>query len=98
MMAFDGANGAMPMMEEDAVGEAMPMMAMAKMAPGGNNFGGGGAAPPEIRVRKTFPETWLFTEMETDGDKQEILKMVPDTITSWIINAFQISPSEGEYK
>ncbi len=85
---------AAPMMEMDDA--PMPMaMGRASFAPGGGN---GGSSPPEIRIRKSFPETWIWTELETEDNKKELIQMVPDTITSWIINAFQISPTQGIVK
>ncbi|XP_035704590.1 CD109 antigen-like [Folsomia candida] len=79
-----------------AVGAAPMPMGRAFAANGGGGGGGGGMPPPpEIRIRKAFPETWIFTELNEHDDKTELVQMVPDTITSWIINAFQIISSDG---
>lgn len=49
-----------------------------------------------IEIRKTFPETWLFDNLEFSKDlKKTISKKVPDTITSWIITAFSINIENG---
>jgi hypothetical protein len=79
------------MMEMDSA----PMAKHSMMAMNNANGGGGasGGAEPVIRTRTSFPETWIFKELESG--QTEILEMVPDTITSWIINAFQISPMDG---
>ncbi|CAH1708831.1 unnamed protein product [Chironomus riparius] len=56
----------------------------------------------EPKIRKDFPETWLFETFscqendteEYDG-KTTISKKVPDTITSWIITGFSVDPLTG---
>ncbi|XP_062505913.1 alpha-2-macroglobulin-like protein 1 isoform X2 [Corticium candelabrum] len=45
------------------------------------------------RVRKYFPETWLWFEMEMNNHTQRKEVTVPDTITSWVADAFSVSPS-----
>ncbi|XP_062505482.1 murinoglobulin-1-like isoform X2 [Corticium candelabrum] len=45
------------------------------------------------RVRKYFPETWLWFEMEMNNHTQTKEVTVPDTITSWVADAFSVSPS-----
>lgn len=61
-------------------------------------FGSGSAAgsappaPPAIRTRTEFPETWIFEEIKSDKGELNIVKTVPDTITSWFISAFQLGP------
>ncbi|XP_062505338.1 murinoglobulin-1-like [Corticium candelabrum] len=45
------------------------------------------------RVRKYFPETWLWFEMEMNNHTQRKEVTVPDTITSWVVDAFSVSPS-----
>jgi CD109 antigen len=51
----------------------------------------------QIKTRKHFPETWLWDTVETDGSGQAQLSQVtvPDTITSWIVTAFSMSPEKG---
>jgi CD109 antigen len=52
-------------------------------------------SPPTV-VRKDFPETWLWTELTTGTDGRATMKAsVPDTITSWILSAFAMSPDVG---
>jgi CD109 antigen len=43
-----------------------------------------------------FPETWLWTELTAGLDGSATLKAtVPDTITSWVLSAFAVSPDVG---
>nr|XP_022323516.1 CD109 antigen-like isoform X2 [Crassostrea virginica] len=77
---------------------AQPMMAMA--AAPMQNEALGGAAPPSAsappRVRKLFPETWLWSNASTGPDGMTSLSVpVPDTITTWVATAFAVSPSSG---
>lgn len=51
---------------------------------------------PEIRVRRIFPETWLWQMLETGFDgKTTVRKQVPDTITSWVISGFSLDSLFG---
>ncbi|XP_062547422.1 thioester-containing protein 1 allele R1-like isoform X2 [Armigeres subalbatus] len=60
-------------------------------------------APPQhvtdsgVSIRKTFPETWIWEMFENQSFSGEktITKKVPDTITSWIITGFSVSPVYG---
>lgn len=52
------------------------------------------AAPPV--VRKNFVETWLFDDIEnTESESFTIGKIIPDTITSWVLSAFALNPEKG---
>lgn len=55
--------------------------------------------PAEVRpakVRKNFPETWIFETFTVDENGEfHFDKTVPDTITSWIITGFSIDPETG---
>lgn len=49
-----------------------------------------------VRVRKEFPETWLFEGFEVDDNGQaSFLKTVPDSITSWMFTGFSIDVDNG---
>ncbi|XP_015369821.1 PREDICTED: CD109 antigen-like isoform X2 [Diuraphis noxia] len=49
-----------------------------------------------IKVRKNFPETWLWESTESGQDGRVSLKStVPDTITSWVITAFSVDSLYG---
>ncbi|XP_065072649.1 thioester-containing protein 1 allele S3-like isoform X6 [Ochlerotatus camptorhynchus] len=50
---------------------------------------------PVVVVRKTFPETWLWEMDGSFSGEKTITKKVPDTITSWIITGFSVSPVYG---
>ncbi|XP_070574483.1 CD109 antigen-like [Ptychodera flava] len=51
---------------------------------------------PVERVRKFFPETWLWNDNITDADGQvSFSSQVPDTITSWVVSAFSVSKTAG---
>lgn len=65
----------------------------------GNDLSDGGPdkkKTADTRVRKDFPETWLWLDetVQSNGTK-EIDVTVPDTITSWHASAFGISKSLG---
>jgi CD109 antigen len=51
---------------------------------------------PDNRVRKNFPETWLFEEFEADDNgKHKYEATVPDTITSFIVTGFAVHSEKG---
>ncbi|XP_035220649.1 CD109 antigen-like [Stegodyphus dumicola] len=58
------------------------------------NHGNGYGSKP--RVRKNFPETWIW-DLGTAGNdgKMSLAKNIPDTITSWIISAFAMDSVNG---
>ncbi len=48
------------------------------------------------RVRQFFPETWLWTTLDTEPDGSGSLPVVaPDTITTWQLRAVGISKEKG---
>ncbi|XP_076446010.1 CD109 antigen-like isoform X2 [Babylonia areolata] len=48
------------------------------------------------RVRKFFPETWLFDAVLVGSDGKHVLsKTAPDTITTWLTSAFSVHPEYG---
>jgi len=48
------------------------------------------------RLRKEFPETWLFEELDIgENDRAVMNPVVPDTMTSWIITGFAVDPETG---
>ncbi|XP_059162968.1 CD109 antigen-like [Physella acuta] len=48
------------------------------------------------RVRKIFPESWLWTEVYVGSNgSASITATVPDTITSWVVSAFAINSKLG---
>ena len=51
----------------------------------------------ESKVRKEFPETWIFEKFEVDNEDGiiEFEQILPDTITSWDITGFTLSPTTG---
>ncbi|XP_068199390.1 CD109 antigen [Antennarius striatus] len=50
----------------------------------------------EQEVRDDFPETWLWTDVDTGGSTTAELEAVaPDTITTWVASAFVMSPNLG---
>lgn len=50
-----------------------------------------------IEIRTVFPETWLWKNYTMDGreSKMTIESVVPDTITSWTVTGFALSPTYG---
>ncbi|XP_059169325.1 CD109 antigen-like [Physella acuta] len=48
------------------------------------------------RVRMTFPESWLWSDVYVGDDgSASITTTVPDTITSWVVSAFAINSNSG---
>ncbi|XP_059143998.1 CD109 antigen-like [Physella acuta] len=48
------------------------------------------------RVRMTFPESWLWSDVFVGDDgSASITATVPDTITSWVVSAFAINSNSG---
>uniref|UniRef100_A0AAF5RX59 TEP1-F n=1 Tax=Wuchereria bancrofti TaxID=6293 RepID=A0AAF5RX59_WUCBA len=48
------------------------------------------------KIRKLFPETWVWNNMRTRDTGEAVFEaVVPDTITSWIASAFAINDESG---
>ncbi|XP_072743357.1 thioester-containing protein 1 allele R1 isoform X2 [Anoplolepis gracilipes] len=60
-------------------------------------FSGPAALPPEkVKVRKNFPETWLWQTLDAGYQgKTELRRNVPDSITSWVLTAFSMNDAYG---
>ncbi|XP_029178171.1 CD109 antigen-like isoform X4 [Nylanderia fulva] len=60
-------------------------------------FSGPAALPPEkVKVRKNFPETWLWQTLDAGYQgKTELRRKVPDSITSWVLTAFSVNDAHG---
>ncbi|XP_021702200.1 CD109 antigen isoform X9 [Aedes aegypti] len=56
-----------------------------------------GSAPSSVgpTVRKSFPESWIWDHFDGFSGEKTITKKVPDTITSWMITGFSVSPVYG---
>lgn len=52
-------------------------------------------APTQIRT--VFPETWLWENYSMDGKRSfmTVESVVPDTVTSWMVDGFALSPTLG---
>uniref|UniRef100_A0A1Q3FMF1 TEP1-F n=2 Tax=Culex tarsalis TaxID=7177 RepID=A0A1Q3FMF1_CULTA len=50
-----------------------------------------------IHIRTVFPEAWLWKNYTMDGrnSKMTISSVVPDTVTSWTVTGFALSPTYG---
>jgi CD109 antigen len=58
--------------------------------------GGFGGSSQPITVRKDFPETWIWEDIDDNQcDAVKFTKKVPDTITSWVISAFALNKENG---
>ncbi|XP_078044261.1 thioester-containing protein 1 allele R1 isoform X3 [Augochlora pura] len=50
----------------------------------------------KMKVRKNFPETWLWQMLDIGYDgKNELKRNVPDSITSWVLTAFSLNDVHG---
>jgi Alpha-2-macroglobulin family len=75
--------------------DSVPMMASA-LSGGGFAGGSGGAERQPIKVRKDFPETWIWEDIDDNQcDAVKFTRKVPDTITSWVISAFALNKENG---
>ncbi|XP_055919117.1 alpha-1-macroglobulin-like isoform X2 [Eupeodes corollae] len=58
--------------------------------------GAGGGGFEEKRIRKHFPESWLYMDFEeTPEGGIHFMETAPDTITTWVITGFSIHPDTG---
>ncbi|XP_051859040.1 CD109 antigen isoform X15 [Drosophila albomicans] len=49
-----------------------------------------------LQIRKEFPEIWIFEHIaNTDADGFTLARKIPDTITSWVVTGFSLSPNKG---
>ncbi|XP_068084683.1 CD109 antigen isoform X2 [Anabrus simplex] len=65
-------------------------------APAFNHMELGGSPDSGLRVRRHFPETWIWDMLEAGANGKAALKRtVPDTITSWILTGFSVDPVYG---
>ncbi|ESN94934.1 hypothetical protein HELRODRAFT_180041 [Helobdella robusta] len=92
----------MPMMEEQVpVTEAMMMPTMlAEAIPqpteSAKSEVAAPAAPPPVVVRQEFPETWIWTDVQSNKNGSYTLNVkVPDTITSWVATGFSVNKIAG---
>ncbi|XP_051859031.1 CD109 antigen isoform X6 [Drosophila albomicans] len=47
-------------------------------------------------VRKNFEDIWIWqSNMSTDADGFTLARKIPDTITSWVVTGFSLSPNKG---
>ncbi len=65
--------------------------------PGLNAFTPGPNGRAEVqRVRQFFPETWLWSDVQTDlGGKGSQSLQAPDSLTTWNLQAVALSPTAG---
>jgi len=58
--------------------------------------GGQRNKPKDKKPRTYFPETWVWNNEKTDDNGvAEFKTAAPDTITSWVLNAFSVSDVSG---
>ncbi|KAF1771754.1 hypothetical protein GCK72_003582 [Caenorhabditis remanei] len=69
-----------------------PVMAEAAFAPA--PMAGAAAAPPPT-VRKFFPHTWIWSDLNSTSGEVEMEVQAPDTITSWVASTFAINEENG---
>ncbi|XP_055599446.1 thioester-containing protein 1 allele R1-like isoform X28 [Uranotaenia lowii] len=81
---------------EDFNGAGAAIMTNANEPPPRPPYGLGGGGFQD-QVRKYFPETWIWLDLNERGfsGQKNITKKVPDTITSWIITGFSVNPVYG---
>uniref|UniRef100_A0A8R1HWJ0 TEP1-F n=1 Tax=Caenorhabditis japonica TaxID=281687 RepID=A0A8R1HWJ0_CAEJA len=71
--------------------DGSPAMAEAAFAPAPM---AGTAAPPPT-VRKFFPHTWIWSDLNSTSGEIEMEIQAPDTITSWVASTFAINEENG---
>lgn len=83
------AGGAAP--EAGAVAPAAPAA-----PPAADNSAQAGALAEPARVRQFFPETWVWSELTTDGSGRATPRLIaPDSITTWEFRAVALSKEKG---
>merc|ERR1711959_77425 len=95
--------GCQPVFYNDMLfAEAMPMAAVVRVgAVPDNDLGSSAAnvdsvgASESVRVRKFFPETWIWTDTTCNAGDCSVETVVPDTITSWELDAFSMGSKDG---
>ncbi|KAL5290639.1 CD109.2 family protein [Megaselia abdita] len=50
---------------------------------------------PTPQIRKEFPETWIWEDIETTESTTKIKRVVPDTMTSWVLTGFALNDDIG---
>ncbi|XP_077537479.1 thioester-containing protein 2 isoform X2 [Haemaphysalis longicornis] len=61
-----------------------------------SSYSGAGRSEGKPRLRRLFPETWLWNSTLTGPDGRAVISStVPDTITSWVISAFALDTLTG---
>lgn len=50
---------------------------------------------PKPRVRKNFPEVWIYDIFETNSGSEELRKTLPDSITTWMLDGISINAEKG---
>lgn len=61
-----------------------------------SSYSGAGRSEGKPRLRRFFPETWLWNSTFTGPDGRAVISStVPDTITSWVISAFALDTLTG---
>ncbi|XP_049537278.1 CD109 antigen-like [Anopheles darlingi] len=54
------------------------------------------AETKEPTIRSNFPETWIWESIKKcNKDGEVVRKVVPDTVTSWIISGFSLNKTSG---
>ncbi|CAG2173697.1 unnamed protein product [Oppiella nova] len=75
---------------ERSVSQSAPLDRQSQSKPTQTNVG------ISVKTRKHFPETWLWTSMQTGSNGCAVIKStIPDTITSWVISAFAMHIETG---
>lgn len=81
-------------LNSDSVGEHSGL-SRAKRSPYHHPSGQGMVRKP-VLLRLDFPEAWLWKNISMDNKATfEMEDAVPDTITSWFVSGFALSPSRG---
>ena len=89
-----------PMLAEGGRVFVVPMLAADGRSPQSTvvaSKGSGADGLAEVqRVRQFFPETWLWTDLTTDGAGRASLPVTaPDSITTWMLRAVGLSKEHG---
>lgn len=76
---------------------ALPGLFMATTLAHFEGMGGSGANMKDVgRIRREFPETWLWSNSTVGPDgRVTVNTTIPDTITSWVASAFAVNSKTG---
>ncbi|CAK9299134.1 unnamed protein product [Gordionus sp. m RMFG-2023] len=82
-------------MSKASFGGHMENFVMPSMNMAGNNDEMGSSTLNLVKIRKYFPETWIWSDFNTTSSSIKVSFKIPDTMTTWIATAFSLNNQKG---